>query len=147
MQDFSFVVALRIWHPSIDPEIITKQLGLSPSHQSKAGAPRITPKGRALGGVYTESYWSTDPFNGRDYRSYEDRIDEVLFDIISHLESKREFLLVLKDSGARMHLQVSTHSNRNYALVYPPELLMRSAQLGLSLVHDVYSYPQNWSVV
>jgi len=31
MQRYSFSIALRIWHPNIDPAIITGKLGLQPS--------------------------------------------------------------------------------------------------------------------
>ena len=144
MQNFSFVVALRIWHPSIDPELISATLGLVPRHQSRVGEPRVTAKGHPLGGVYAESHWSTDPFDHGEYLSHEDQVEDVLFDVLKLLAPKREFLRLLGEQGARMHLQVSTHSNRNYALVFPPKLLLQCSDLGLSLVHDAYPYPQSW---
>lgn len=52
MQNFSFVVALRIWHPNIDPAVITGKLGISPEWTHKAGSQRTTPKGRPLAGSY-----------------------------------------------------------------------------------------------
>ena len=144
MQNFSFVVALRIWHPSIDPELISTTLSLVPRHQSRVGEPRVTSKGRLLGGTYAESHWSTDPFDHGEYLSQEDQVEDILLDVLEVLAPNREFLCALRDQGARMHLQVSTHSNRNYALVFPPELLFHCSELGLSLVHDAYPYPQNW---
>ena len=144
MQDFSFVVALRIWHPDIDPDVISATLGLMPRHQSRAGEPRTTSKGRLLGGVHAESHWSTDPFDHGEYLSHEDQVEDIFFDVLEVLEPRKEFLCALRDQGARLHLQVSTHSNRNYALVFAPELLRRCSELGLSLVHDAYPYPQNW---
>lgn len=144
MQNFSFVVALRIWHPSIDPELISATLGLVPRYQSKVGEPRVTSKGRPLGGVHAESHWSTDPFEHGEYQSREDQVEDIFLDVLELLAPRKAFLRLLRDQGARMHLQVSTHSNRNYALVFPPELLLQCSELGLSLVHDAYPYPQDW---
>lgn len=144
MQNFSFVVAIRIWHPGIDPVIISAKLGLVPWQQSRAGEPRVTPKGRPLGGIYAESHWSADPFSHGEYLSQEDSVEDVLMDVVEHLAPHKAFLLLLREQGARLHLQVSTHSNRNYALVLAPELLAQCAQLGMCFVHDAYPYPQNW---
>ena len=144
MQNFSYVVALRIWHPSVDPELISATLGLVPRHHSKVGEPRVTSKGRPLGGVYAESHWSADPFDHGEYLSHEDQVEDIFSDVLEVLAPKKDFFRSLRDQGARMHLQVSTHSNRNYALVFPPELLLQCSELGLSLVHDAYPYPQSW---
>jgi len=144
MQNFSFVVALRIWHPSIDPEDISVALNLKPERQWKVGEARTTAKGRSLGGVQAETYWFTDPFNHGEYLSHQDQVEDVFFDVLRLLAPKKEFLNLLSTQGARAHLQVSTHSNRNYALVLPPELLHECSELGLSLVHDTYPYPQSW---
>lgn len=76
--------------------------------------------------------------------AHEDQVEDVLASVIALLEPQKAFLLLLGEQGARMHLQVSTHSNRNYALVFSPTLLRECAALGLSLVHDAYPYPQNW---
>ena len=119
-------------------------LGLSPRHESRAGDPRITKKGRALGGVYAESHWAGDPFNHGEYQSHEDSVEDVFADVVELLAPHRAFLASLRAQGGRLHLQVSTHSTRNYALVFPPELLLAASQLGLCLVHDAYPYPQNW---
>lgn len=41
MQSYSFSVALRIWHPNIDPDVISRNLGLKAKHAAMAGAERI----------------------------------------------------------------------------------------------------------
>lgn len=115
-----------------------------PKFHGKAGEGRTTRKGRALGGLYAESYWHADPFDRGEYQSHEDAVEDVLFDVLDRLTPHKSFLLLLVDQGARAHLQVSTHSNRNYALELPPALLLLCAQLGLCLVHDAYPYPKNW---
>jgi len=144
MQNFSFAIALRVWHPNIDPAVVTARLGITPKHQGKAGDRRVTPKGRPLGSVHAESYWSADPFDRGEYQAHEDAVEDVLFDVLGALAQHKTFLLLLAEQGARLHLQVSTHSNRNYALELPPALLLQCAELGITLVHDTYPYPQNW---
>jgi hypothetical protein len=81
MHNFAFVIDLRIWHPSIDPKVISVMLGLVPKHQSRAGEPRITPKGQPLVGVYAESYWSADPFEHGKYLSQDDKVEDVLLKV------------------------------------------------------------------
>jgi len=54
MQRYNFSIALRIWHPNIDPAVITGILGLPSSNSASSGQPRRTPKGQPLGGRYAE---------------------------------------------------------------------------------------------
>ena len=63
MQCYSYSVTLRIWHPSIDPEEITRALGIEPKRAFKVGTRRETPKGNLLDGTHRESYWYADPFS------------------------------------------------------------------------------------
>jgi hypothetical protein len=59
-------LSLRIRHPSIDPEEISRSFGLKPEHSFKAGAPR----GPRSSGHHTQTYWlarvsmdsGSDPF-------------------------------------------------------------------------------------
>jgi len=48
---------LRVEHPSMDPETITRRLGISPDGSWKAGERRITPAGQLLPGIRSSSYW------------------------------------------------------------------------------------------
>ena len=143
MQRYNFSIALRIWHPNIDPAIITGKLGLPSSNSAKFGQPRQTPKGQPLDGTYAESYWHADPFERGEYSSTDDFAEDVLVDVLKLLSPHRQFLLLLRKQGARLHLQVSSFSVRNYALELSPQLLACCAELGLSFVHDVYSQAQN----
>lgn len=144
MQRYSFAIALRIWHPSIDPAVITGKLGLTANHIATAGQPRQTPKGRSLSGVHAESYWHSDPFQRGEYSSTDESAEDALAEVLETLKPQKQFLLLLKEQGARLHLQVSSFSGRNYALELSPQFLAGCAELGLSLVHDVYPYAQHW---
>lgn len=142
MQSYSFSVALRIWHPNIDPEVISRNLGLNAKHAAMAGTERTTPKGRKLGGVHAESYWHSDPFEIGDYASTDDLAEDVLASVAEVLAPKKSFLLLLREQGARLHLQVASFSHRNYAVELSPEFLRGCGELGLSVVHDVYPCAQ-----
>jgi hypothetical protein len=142
MQSYTFSVALRIWHPNIDPDLISTSLGLTAKHSAKAGAQRTTPKGHPLSGTHQESYWHSDPFKRGEYASTDELAEDVLADILDRLSPHKEFLLTLASQGARLHLQIASFSIRNYAFELSPQLLAKCASLGLSFVHDVYPCAQ-----
>jgi hypothetical protein len=54
----SFSVSLRVRHPSLDPDIITGTLGITPEHFWGCGEPRRSASGTKLGGKHRETYWS-----------------------------------------------------------------------------------------
>lgn len=144
MQNYSFSIALRIWHPNIDPAVISRILGLKAKYSGIAGAQRTTPQGRKLSGTYAESYWHSDPFGRGEYISTDELAEDALASVIEILSPKKSFLLLLREQGARIHLQVASFSHRNYALELSPTFLASCAELGLSLVHDVYPYAQRF---
>jgi hypothetical protein len=144
MQHYSYTIDIRIWHPSISPEEITRVFGIQPSNFCEAGNPRKTPKGTPLDGVYRESCWSADPFNRGEYSSTDDLAEDALNEVLEVMEPHKKFILKLRSEGARILVQISSFSGRNYALELPPELLGRFAALGVSLAHDVYPYGQSW---
>lgn len=144
MQPYSYSIALRIWHPTIDPAVIGGKLGLPAKFTHVAGHPRQTPKGRTLGGTYAESYWHSDPFERGEYLSTDESAEDALASVLEALQQSKQFLLLLREQGARVHLQVSTHSARNYALEISPQLQEQCAAMGLSLVHDVYPNAQRF---
>jgi hypothetical protein len=140
MQNYSYSIDLRIWHPSIKPGEITSALGIQPNAFCEAGQPRKTPKGTPLEGVYRESYWNADPFNRGEYSSTDDLAEDALAEVLQLIEPHKAFIHRLRHEGARVLVQVSSFSGRNYALELPPELLGRFAALGVGLAHDVYPY-------
>lgn len=144
MQRYSFSIALRIWHPNIDPSVITGKLGMPSKYSAIAGQARQTPNGHPLSGTHAESYWHSDPFERGEYSSTDEIAEDALADVLAVLRPNKQFLLLLREQGARLHLQVSSFSGRNYALELSPEFLAGCAELGLSVVHDVYPYAQNW---
>lgn len=144
MQRYSYTIRLRIWHPSIAPDVITRALGISPNRACEAGKPRSTPKGTPLEGTYRESYWNADPFNRGEYSSTDDLIEDALAEVLQVIEPKGDFLLKLRSEGARVMLEIASFSGRNYAFELSPSLMSRCAAIGVSIAHDVYPCAQQW---
>ena len=137
MQLYSHVLNLRIWHPTLDPDVVTSTIGLKPHMAWRAGDPRKTPKGTLLQGTRTEGYWSSDPFSYGWRDSTDDQVEDALEELLKVLEPHRDFLSGISQEGA-VRIWVSTHSDRNFALELPPKMLGRLASLGITFVHDVY---------
>ncbi len=144
MQRYSYNLAIRIWHPCINPDNITRELGLQPNRSWKAGQQRTTPKGTPLEGTHRESYWNADPFQRGEYSSTDDLAEDSLIELLEVLEPKKAFLQKLRGEGTRIIVQISSFSGRNYAFELSPDILGRYAALGVGLAHDVYPYAQNW---
>jgi hypothetical protein len=53
---YPFQLSLRIRHPSIDPEEISRRLGIDAEHSFRAGEPREA-GGSTVAPVHAESYW------------------------------------------------------------------------------------------
>jgi hypothetical protein len=138
MQNYSYYLYLKIWHPTIRPEVITQELGINPRRTCMVGEQRSTPKGNKLDGLYKESYWVADPFGREEYSSTDDVAEDSLIEVISYLRPYENFLNTLREEGGRIHLTLSSVSNRNYAIELAPEVLSLISSLGISIVHDVY---------
>jgi hypothetical protein len=137
MQLYSHILNIRIWHPTLDPDLVSRTLGLEPRISWRAGDPRRTPKGTALDGVRSEGYWSSDPFSYGWRDSTDALMEDALEEVVSFLEPHGEFLKGISLCGA-VRIWVSSQSTRAYALELPPSMLSRIASLGASVVHDVY---------
>jgi hypothetical protein len=57
MSTAGFSVALRLRHPHIAPDELTRHLGIEPQHAWRAGEQRRLENGEPGQGVYRETYW------------------------------------------------------------------------------------------
>jgi len=93
-----FSLSLLITHPKMDPEIISKELGLVPKSFWKVGEQRKTPKGDILDGRYKESKWS----HWSDYKSKDSdyTISKTLDEYIDYLRPhKLLFRKIVREGG------------------------------------------------
>jgi hypothetical protein len=56
-QELAFELALRIRHPSMDPDDLSKELNLEPTHTFRAGQLREPRSSASPASVHAESYW------------------------------------------------------------------------------------------
>lgn len=100
MQLYSYIVDLEIRHPALDPDLVSRILGLEPGIAWRAGEPRRTPKGTPLEGVRSEGYWSANPFSYGWRESTDAQVEDTLVELVSFLEPHKDFLLSLGQAGA-----------------------------------------------
>ncbi len=143
MQNYTFKLSLRIWHPTIDPEEISKNLAISPNRSWKVGSQGQTPKGTVLKGKYTESYWNADPFEHGKYSSSNSKAEDIINKLVQKLDCQKEFLHLLRQQGAKIIIQVSSFGEGNYAIDLSPNTLKKITELNVGFAHDVYSCEQH----
>lgn len=136
MNHFRFTVSLRLWHPSIDPDDVSRELGLNPERKWKAGENRATPQGQALTGVYRESYW-VSPVAYKRGVSLPDVLDQDL----CRLESHRSFLTRFFETGGTIEYFIGWFTENNAGAVFNCQLLKRLAALNIDLDMDFYGGP------
>ena len=144
MQKYNYSIRLRIWHPSIHPDVISKTLQIGPNNIFIVGEPRRTPKGALLEGTYNTNYWSAYPSDVRDCFSGDVKAEDSLNSIIEALQNHTSFFGDILASGGKALLEICSYGNENYAFVFPPKLLKKCVAANLSLVVDVYPVQQNW---
>lgn len=133
MHTYKCDVSLRVYHPTIDPERISQELGISPGRKWVAGTPRATPAGQALEGVYEYSYWVV-----RMVPKAGQTLPEFLAAIIVKLEAHKGLLNEITGTGGRLQLYISFFVSKNAGEIMDWELLWKLAQLRLSLAIDIY---------
>jgi hypothetical protein len=138
MSEYEFTISLRIRHPTIDPDRITKALGIEPQHTWKAGDPRRDPGGEELEGDYRESYWMGRLMDAPQLSSGRLSVESVLQRTLDQLRRSHEFLDELNTNGGVAELQVSLYARENFRLELPADSLALLSRLRVSMVLDVH---------
>jgi len=131
--ELRFMVRLLVKHPSIDPFVITKELGLIPHLAHHVGKNRLTPKGRILAGQYRESVWGWS----KDVEGKRAFFDEVA-DLSIQLERHRHFLSKLVAEGATVSLILHLPGDVNIGSNLRSTDMKRLADLGIDLGIEVF---------
>jgi len=139
MNPYSYNISLRLWHPSIDPSEITKQLGISPKRTWVAGERRSTPKGTLLEGNNKETYWF-GPIHDESFLYSEDvDLEEYLTNFTQTLQKHSNFLKEIRATGGRVEYFIGLYTDSNSGSVLPASLLLSLGELGIDLALDIYS--------
>jgi hypothetical protein len=97
----AFTVSLRVRHPQFSDEMISQSLGMKAKIAHRVGAPRATPSGDPLDGIYKETY-CVFTFVDRQEGSFVDGVDELVPSMARH----RDFLRSMVDTGGSSELYV-----------------------------------------
>jgi hypothetical protein len=138
MSEYEFTISLRIRHPTVDPDRITKALGIEPQHTWKAGDPRRDPGGEELEGDYRESFWMGRLMDAPQLSSGRLSVESVLQRTLDQLRRSHEFLDELNTNGGVAELQVSLYARENFRLELPADSLALLSRLRVSVVLDVH---------
>ena len=131
---YGFKVSLRLVHPSDDLSHCSREFGLEPSREWKAGDDRTTPRGRPLEGTRHESYW-TAPLDTSASQSIEDGLSQVAEWLAEH----RTFMADHTRSGGSSELFIGFFlENFNTGFALSPSLLGKFSSLGVGLDFDMY---------
>nr|WDE41601.1 hypothetical protein [uncultured bacterium] len=138
MNPYSYNISLRICHPSIDPDEITKILSLAPTRKWLAGENRTTPKGTLLEGYYKESYWC-GPF--QEYEKYDSvnfELEECIDEFTNNFQKHSDFFNEIRSTGGSVELFVGLFIDGNSGIVFPSSLLSSLGGLCVDLSLDIY---------
>jgi Domain of unknown function (DUF4279) len=138
MSTYEFTISLHIRHPTMDPSRITQMLGIEPQHTWQAGAPRRSPAGEELDGVYRESYWTARLMDEPQLSAEGVSVESVLMQTVSLMHRSHDFLELLSTEGGIAELHVSLFARGNFHLDLPAESLALFGRLRLAIALDVH---------
>ena len=129
----SLEFTLRIWHPNLDPEAVTKALGISPSVAYKAGSPRTLPSGVAASSYHRESLWAYDvPLSPNS------SLAEAIEAVTALLSPQLQGLHQLQDQGARVEYFVGLFVDAARVEVLEARQIEKLAELRFEVVLNIY---------
>ena len=129
----SFKISLSVTHPDMDPVEISKALDLAPVRATRAGAPRTTPKGTPLPGMYDFSCW-THQFDVEGASE----LGVVLESLVERLQGHRQFFHRVVQDGGTVELFCGVFAAGNWDEILSHSLMGALAALRVDLRLDVY---------
>ena len=138
MNPYRYVVSLRFTHPKIDPESITKSVGLVPFRTWMAGKPRTGPKGNVLSGTNRETYWTARLHKEKSIRSREIALEDYLAKQVKKLKAKEIYFKRIRKTGGHIEFFIGVFCDNNIGAEFPSSLLADMSKLGIDLSLDIY---------
>jgi hypothetical protein len=135
-----FCVQLFIVHPTIAPTEITDTFGFEPKYARQVGQPRRTPNGTALPGLYPDTRWRYSI----EYETNDQWFAAAVEAFVIRLEPCKAFLKQLFATGGRGTVIIQfLGDDGHFGDELSPSILIKLADLGLSLGVEVYTVPQS----
>ena len=139
MHPYSFIVSLRANHPDLDLSFLSELFSLDRRNGWTAGDERKTPKGTALGGTRSESFWSAR-VTVDETSSEQWQLEDVLELSIAKVGNLERELAEFYATGGTMNYFVGLYGVRNYGLNLSPNLMSKLAKAKVELQLDIYPY-------
>ena len=133
---FKYEAALRITHPKIDPDEITKRLKINPTLSHRAGDSRCTPKGSPLPGLNKEMFWMH--VIEENASNHSNSLLSLLADMNQRIVFAQAYLREIEETGGRIEYFVGWFSGLNSGEIFNWRFLEECAALRISLSFDVY---------
>ena len=127
-----YSMTLRVRHPNVDPAVLTKALHLEPQHSWRAGDPRRSATGAALGGEHRDSYWSA-PLPGQTVGAAASPLELFLGQKLVQLARHRELLGRLQDEGGQLSLLIELSQVENAVVTLSPGVARKLADLNIEV--------------
>jgi hypothetical protein len=129
---FTYTVSLRVRHPALDPAVLTETLRLDPLHSWKAGEPRRSAAGGALGGKHRDSYWSA-PLPGHAVGAAIFPLELFMAQQLVQLNRHRAFLCRLQAEGGQISLLIEISRIENAVLTLTTSVSRKLADLNIEV--------------
>lgn len=133
---FKYEACLRITHPEIDPETVTKRLNINPTISHKAGDSRRTPKGNSLPGFNKETFWMH--VIDAEISDQSKSLLSLLVDMNQRISFAQDYLREIEETGGSIEYFIGWFSGVNSGDVFNWQFLEKCAALRISLAFDVY---------
>lgn len=137
MNEYQFMVSLRVRHPGIEPAEITHALGIEPQHTWRCGERRLGDAGEALDGTYRESYWMARLMDEPQLASEPVSLEAVLLKTLTQLGRSHDFLARISQDGGVAELHISMFARENFRLELSSQSLTSLGRLGLGIALEV----------
>jgi len=145
----AFSISLQIKHPTIDPEIITQKLGVTPDHSWACGEPKRTSTS-AVQGVRRNSFWCatlpSTPMNPgfadltRESAKLQRAVESAAQDLAAALNVRllllrrhQDFIQQLVEEGAELSFVVELQPEELSGFKMDPTLTRQLGSLGATL--------------
>ena len=138
MYPYRYVVSLRIRHPMINPDSITKKLRLQPFRKWMAGEQRSTPKGNPLKGINRNTYWTAELHTEKSLSSRKIAVEDFLSEQLARFKPMRKYFGHIRKTGGRIEFFVGLFCDKNMGAEFLSSLLETTGKLGIDLSLDIY---------
>lgn len=130
---FEYAVSLQVRHPTAPADELAAAFPWPMTSSWNAGDASATPKGRALGGIRSESYCSLKVANGHDAG-----LAACLAQAVDLISADDKRWVDFRQTGGRLSFYVFWYPDGDTGALFDAGLLGKMAALGIDLGLNVY---------